>query len=417
MARRSIHRLASREVATLTKPGRHADGGNLYLVIRPDGSRRWSFLFRDRRNGRLREMGLGAAVGPKKAGVGLQEARRKAEAARGALYAGNDPISDRREQKAATLASTVTFGQVADDVFTAISPGFKNEKHRDQWKSSLAIYAAPLWSMLVKDIDTDAILKVLRPIWQTKHDTAVRVRGRIEHVLDAAKVRNLRTGDNPARWRGHLDKLLSKRNATKRNHFAAIPYGEMAALVRDVRAKGSVSAFALEFCILTATRTNEVIGAKWNEIDLSKKVWTIPGVRMKSGFEFRVPLTDRAVDVLKKLRPAGVEVAPASYVFPGRKTDAPLSNMAMLKVLRDLRGQGSTVHGTARSSFKDWAAETTNHANIVSEMALSHAIGSETEEAYRRGDLFQKRRKLMEDWSRFLSRESARVVEIDRNAR
>ena len=361
-------------------------------------------------------MGLGAAVGPKKVGTGLQEARRKAEAARAALYAGNDPISDRREQKAAALASTVTFGQVADDVFAAISPGFKNEKHRDQWKSSLAIYAAPLWSLLVKDIATDHVLKVLRPIWQTKHDTAVRVRGRIEHVLDAAKVRNLRTGDNPARWRGHLDKLLSKRNATKRNHFAAIPYADMGALIRDVRGQGSISSFALEFCILTATRTNEVIGAKWNEIDLAKKIWIIPAARMKAGFEFRVPLTDRAVEVLKKLRPAGVEIAADSFVFPGRKANAPLSNMAMLELLRDLRGMGNTVHGF-RSSFKDWAAETTNHANIVSEMALAHTIGDKTEEAYRRGDLFQKRRKLMEDWSRFLSRDSARVVKIDRNAR
>jgi integrase len=416
MARRTIHRLASREVATLKTVGRHADGGNLYLVIRPDGSRRWSFLFRDRGTGRLREMGLGGAVGPQKVGVGLQEARRKAEAARAALYAGNDPISDRRNQKAVLLASTVTFGQVADEVFAAISPGFKNEKHRDQWKSSLSIYAAPLWSMLVKDIDTDAILKVLRPIWQTKHDTAVRVRGRIEHVLDAAKVRNLRTGDNPARWRGHLDKLLSKRNAAKRNHFAAIPYSEIGALMRELRGQQSISSMALEFCILTATRTNEVIGAKWNEIDFTKKVWSIPGTRMKAGFEFRVPLTDRAVEVLKKLKPAGVEIVPNSYVFPGRKTDAPLSNMAMLELLRDLRGMGNTVHGF-RSTFKDWAAETTNHANIVSEMALAHTIGDKTEEAYRRGDLFQKRRKLMDDWARFLSRDSAGIVAINRKAK
>jgi integrase len=416
MARRTIHRLASRAVASLTKPGRHADGGNLYLVIRPDGSRRYVFLYHDRQTGRPREMGLGPAAGPKKAGVTLQEARRKAEAARMSLYAGSDPIADRRKQIAAALASTATFGQVADEVFAAISPGFKNEKHRDQWKSSLAIHAAPLWSVLVKDIGTDEILKVLRPIWQTRHDTAVRVRGRIEHVLDAAKVRNLRTGDNPARWRGHLDKLLSKKAAADKGHFAALPYADMATFMRDLRARESVSGFALEFLILTAARTNETIGARWSEIDLGKKLWTIPGKRMKSGFEHRVPLTDRAVEILKRMKPAGIDLNSIAYVFPGRRSGAPLSNMAMLQLLRDLRDKGFTVHGF-RSTFKDWAAETTNHANIVSEMALAHAIGDKTEKAYRRGDLFQKRRKLMDDWTRFLSRMPASVVSIERKTK
>ncbi|MDB6146422.1 MAG: integrase [Spartobacteria bacterium] len=405
MAARQLHRLSAREVTTLATVGRHADGGNLYLSISPT-ARRWVFLYRARGTGRLREMGLGPAPGPKKPGLSLQDARGKAAEARRLLLHGTDPITDKRSK-----SGSKTFGEFADELLDDISSGFRNLKHRTQWETTLKTHAASLRPKLLKDIGTDDVLEVLRPIWEIRHETASRVRGRIERVLDAARAKGLRIGENPARWRGHLKELLSKRKTLTRGHHGALPYAEMPAFMSDLHVRKSVSALALEFTILTAVRTSEAIGANWAEVDLDKCVWTIPANRIKAGKEHRVPLTARAIEILRSLSPQ-----PEGVVFPGQKRGMPLSNMAMLELLRSMRGRGLTTHGF-RSSFKDWAAETTTHENIVTEMALAHAIGTKVESAYRRGDLFQKRQSLMDDWAHYLSGEIGNVVSIKRSAK
>ena len=406
MAAREMHRLSARKVATLSTVGRHADGGNLYLSVSRNGGRRWVFLYRTRGTGRLREMGLGPAPGPKKPGLSLQDARVKAAEARRLLFNGADPLTDKRSK-----AGSKTFGEFADELVSNIASGFRNAKHREQWGSTLKIHAAPLRPKLLKDIGTEDVLEVLRPIWETRHETASRVRGRIERVLDAARAKGLRSGENPARWRGHLKELLSKRKTLTRGHHRALPYSEMPSFIAELRDRKSVSAMALEFTILCAVRTSETIGAKWTEIDLDRKTWKIPANRIKAGKEHRVPLTPRALAILEALN-----IQSDGFVFPGQKSGKPLSNMAMLELLRTMRGRGFTVHGM-RSSFKDWAAETTTHENTVTEMALAHAIGQKVEAAYRRGDLFAKRQILMDDWSRFLSGEIAKVLSIRRQSR
>jgi integrase len=405
MPKREMHRLSARKVATLSAVGRHADGGNLYLSISPSGGRRWVFLYRARGTGRLREMGLGPAPGPKRPGLPLQDARAKAAEARRLLFNGTDPLTEKR-----ATAGTKTFGEFADEFVSNITSGFRNRKHQAQWDSTLKTHAASLRPKLLKDIGTEDILEVLRPIWETRHETASRVRGRIERVLDAAKAKGLRTGENPARWRGHLKELLSKRKTLTRGHHGALRYDDMPAFIAEVQARKSVSALALEFTIMTAARTSETIGATWSEIDLQKKIWTIPASRIKAGKEHRVPLTVRAVEILKTLN-----VQSEGFVFPGQKRGKPLSNMAILELLRSMRGRTFTVHGF-RSSFKDWAAETTTHDNFVTEMALAHAIGTKVESAYRRGDLFKKRQSLMDDWAQFLSGQKAKVVSIRRKS-
>jgi integrase len=403
MAAREMHRLSARKVTTLSAVGRHADGGNLYLSVSRNGGRRWVFLYRTRGTGRLREMGLGPAPGPKKPGLSLQDARVKAAEARRLLFNGTDPLSDKRSN-----AGTKTFGEFADELVSNIASGFRNAKHREQWESTLKTHAALLRPKLLKDIGTEDVLEVLRPIWETRHETASRVRGRIERVLDAARAKALRSGENPARWRGHLKELLSRRKTLTRGHHGALPYGEMPAFIAELRNRKSVSAMALEFTILCAVRTSETIGAEWSEIDLDRNIWNIPANRIKAGKEHRVPLTPRTLEILK-----AVKIRPAGFVFPGQRSGKPLSNMAMLELLRDMRGRGFTVHGF-RSAFKDWAAETTTHENAVSEMALAHAVGNKVEAAYRRGDLFKKRQSLMDDWARFLSEDTTNIVPIRR---
>ena len=402
MAKREMHRLSARHVMALSMVGRHADGGNLYLSVSKTG-RRWVFLYRARGTGRLREMGLGPAPGPKKPGLSLRDARAKAAEARRLLFHGTDPLTDKRSK-----AGTKTFGEFADELVSNISSGFRNVKHREQWSSTLKTHAASLRPKLLKDIGTEDVLEVLRPIWETRHETASRVRGRIERVLDAARAKGLRSGENPARWRGHLKELLSKRKTLTRGHHGALPFAEMPDFMGELRARKSVSALALEFTILTAVRTSEAVGANWSEIDLDKNIWTIPANRIKAGKEHRVPLTTRAVEILCALQPQT-----EGFVFPGQKRGKSLSNMAMLELVRSMRGRGVTTHGF-RSSFKDWAAETTAHENIVTEMALAHAVESKVESAYRRGDLFQKRQSLMDDWARFLSSETGKVISIGR---
>lgn len=352
----------------------------------------------------MRNMGLGPLVD-----VSLAEARRKAAKHRNTLRDGQDPLAQRRaaqQANRAVIEKQKTFSECSAAYIEAHSPSWSNPKHRAQWTNTLKTYAEPsLGNKLVSDVDTEAVLKVLEPIWLTKTETARRVRQRIERVLDWAKARGYRSGDNPAQWKGHLDKLLAK-SPDKVRHFNAMPYGEISDFMDNLRALHSISARALELTILTATRTGEVIAARWEEFN--GDVWTIPAARMKSGREHRVPLSSAARRNLDRIP----EIT--DFLFPGIGGNDHISNMTMLKVLRDLTGEQYkyTVHGF-RSTFRDWAAETTAYPNHVQEMALAHTIKSDVEAAYRRGDLFEKRRRLMEAWAQFIAAEnSADLVRI-----
>jgi integrase len=391
---RALHKLTARRVATLIEPGRHGDGGGLYLSISKDGRRRWIFLFR--RQGKLREMGLGAARD-----VSLADARAKADAARKQVAESLDPIVERERVKVAVP----TFGEAADSLITAIESQIRNAKHVAQWRMTLREYAAPLRNKPVDQISTEDVLAVLRPIWQTKAETASRLRGRIERVLDAAKAQGHRSGENPAAWRGHLALLLPKRHKLQRGHHAAMPFGEVPAFIAQLRIREAVAARALEFLILTAARTGEVLGATWEEFDPDAKVWTVPAQRMKAAREHRVPLSPRASDILVQMAEFGR--APGKYVFPSTKLGRPLSVMAMDMLLRRL-DQDVTVHGF-RSSFRDWCGELSTFPREVAEAALAHVVGDATERAYRRGDALDKRRPLMEAWATYCSVEPAAV--------
>ena len=302
MARRATNRLSARTVVTV-KPGKHADGLGLYLIVAPEGARKW--VFRYTRNGRAREMGLGQARADN-----LAEARRRTIAARQAIEAGQDPLDMKRR-----VSKAGTFGAVAEDLMASLDGGFRNAKHKAQWRSTLTTYAAPLWEKPVSTIGVDDVLAVLKPIWQTKPETATRVRGRIERVLDAAKAKKLREGDNPAAWRGNLAALLPKAAKLARGHHAAMPYAEVPAFIAELRQREAVTARALEFLILTAARAGEVFGATWAEIDTDTKVWIVPKERMKAGRPHSVPLTPRALAIIEEMRQARVEGF--EHVFPG----------------------------------------------------------------------------------------------------
>lgn len=391
---RAINKLTAVAIAKTTKPGRYGDGGGLWLQVSQFGTKAWIFRFMI--NGKAREMGLGSIET-----FSLKEARERAREARQLVANGVDPIEKRASEKLANGAASaklITFSEAASRYLKAHAAAWRNLKHADQWKNTLEAYAKPtIGSLGVADVETSHIVNVLEPIWTTKTETASRVRGRIEAILDWATARGFRTGENPARWRGHLDKLLPARGKiTKVQHHAALPYGALPAFLEGVRASEYISARALEFTILTAARTGEAIGAKWPEFDLAQKIWTIPGDRMKSGRDHRVPLSDRAVQILDKL-PRGSD----QYVFPGAREGKPLSNMAMLEFLRGIDETSElTVHGF-RSTFRDWAAEQTNFPRDVAEAALAHVIADKTEAAYRRGDALEKRRKLMNAWARY----------------
>ncbi|AWN39967.1 tyrosine-type recombinase/integrase [Methylobacterium durans] len=388
---RSVKKLSARSVATVSKPGRHSDGEGLYLVVDASGAKRWLFLFRWQ--GKLKEMGLGGL-----SSVSLADAREKAAEARRTLKAGHNPIEQRRTAREERLAA-VTFGAFADEVVTSLKSGFRNDKHKAQWTSTLNTYAAPLRNMPVEAIGTDDVLRVLTPIWQSKNETASRLRGRIERILDAAKAKELRTGENPARWRGHLDKLLPARRKLTRGRHAAMPFEEVPAFVADLRKREAVAAMALEFCILNASRSGEVLGARWSEIDRRTKTWILPPERMKGGLEHRVPLTERALAILDRAE----AIRSSEYVFPGYKRDRPLSVMAMEMMLRRMKVD-VTVHGF-RSSFRDWAGERTAFPREIAETALAHVVGDATERAYRRGDALERRRKMMAAWAAFIGKE------------
>jgi integrase len=389
---RAVKKLSARAVSTLTAPGRHSDGDGLYLVVDASGAKRWLYLFRWQ--SKLKEMGLGGL-----SAVSLSEAREKALAARQILKAGKNPIEQKRTAKE-ERAAAVSFGAFAEEVVASLSQGFRNDKHKAQWASTLRTYAGPLWMKPIDEITTDHVLSVLTPIWQTKSETASRLRGRIERVLAAAKAKGLRTGGNPALWRGHLDKLLPARRKLTRGHHAAMAFEEVPAFMADLRDRDAIAGLALQFCILNASRSGEILGARWSEMDRKTKVWTIPAMRMKAGVEHRVPLTDAALAILDQVE----VVRRGEYVFPGQKPDRPLSIMAMEMMLRRMKVD-VTVHGF-RSSFRDWAGESTSFPREIAETALAHVVGDATERAYRRGDALEKRRALMEAWSAFINSEA-----------
>jgi integrase len=333
--------------------------------------------------------------------ISLAEARKRTAECRRMRHDGIDPIEARgaqRDQKRLEGARSMTFDVCAEAYIEAHKASWRNGKHAEQWRGSLRNYASPVFgSSPVQAIDLALVMKALEPIWQTKSETASRLRGRIESVLDWATVRGYRKGENPARWRSHLDKLLPTRaKIQKVKHYPALPYAEIGAFMEALRGQEAVAARALEFLIQTAARTGEIIGTRWDEVDLTDKIWVVPGARMKAGREHRVPLSGPALAVLKKMN----EICESDFVFPGGKKGMPLSNMAMLALLKRIGRNDLTAHGF-RSTFRDWAAERTTFPREVVEMALAHTIENKVEAAYRRGDLFQKRRQLMEAWARF----------------
>jgi len=402
---RDTQKLTDRKVQT-AKAGRYSDGEGLYLIVDPTGGRRWCFLFRW--EGKLKEMGLGGlkARGGKPA-VSLSKARDKAALARAIVGEGRNPIVEGLPED----KPVPTFGEAADSFVAGLGPQWRNAKHCDQWAMTLTRYAAPIRAMKVDAVDTAAVLRVLTPLWQSKTETASRLRGRIERVLDAAKARGERQGENPARWRGHLDHLLPRRQKLARGHHAALPYAEVPAFLADLHGREAVAALGLEFLILTAGRSGEVLGARWDEVDPEAKLWTIPAERMKAGREHRVPLSAAAVAVLEKVK----VLRQGDLVFPGQRKDRPLSVMALAMLLRRMKVD-VTPHGF-RSSFRDWAGEVSTFPRELAEAALAHVVGDATERAYARGDALAKRRKLMDAWAAYCEpRAGATVVAMRRGA-
>jgi integrase len=396
MARRTAG-LTARKVETVKTPGMYADGGGLYLQVAPTGAKTWIYRFQLR--GRRRDMGLGStAVYP------LAEARRKASDARRLVAEGIDPIEQRGEKAAAAAASAVkmmAFEECAERYMAAHRSGWRNEKHKAQWASTLATYVYPVLGRVpVAAVDIGLVTTVIEPIWSTKPETASRVRGRIEAVLNYATAQGWRQGANPARWRGHLDQLLPKKTKVRRvKHHAALPYAELPAFMPELRQQQGVAARALELAILCAARTAEVIGARWEEFDLAGRLWAIPAERMKAGKEHRVPLPGPAIGVLEQM----TAIRQSEFVFAGEQSGRPISNMAMLMLLCRMGRGDLTVHGF-RSSFRDWVAERTTFPTEVAEMALAHTVSDKVEAAYRRGDLFEKRRHLAEAWAKYCTR-------------
>lgn len=392
MGRRTLYRLSAAKVSNLTERGYYADGGGLYFRVSEFNTRLWAFRYT--RAGKTREMGLGAYPD-----VTLKEARERAEKSRLLLRDDIDPIDQRQAARSAMLAAretALTFEQCATAYIAAKEHEWKNAKHGDQWRNTLAAYAFPvIGSLLVHHIDQTHILKILEPIWTTKTETASRLRGRLENILDYATVRGHRKGDNPARWRGHLDKLLATpTKVAKVSHHAALPYTEIGSFMADLRQQAGMGARALEFAIITAARSGEVRGATWAEVDIDQAVWNIPADRMKAGREHRIPLSNAALELLKYLpRTEG-----SKLIFPNTKGTA-LSDMTLTAVLRRMN-RPITAHGF-RSTFRDWAGETTGYPREVIEHALAHQLKDKAEAAYARGTLFDKRRRLMADWAKY----------------
>ena len=391
----NINRLTALQVQKLSKPGYHADGAGLHLCVKATGGKSW--IFRYRYGGKEREMGLGPLHT-----VSLAEAREKALAQRKMLLDGVDPLAAKHAsevQRKLAEASVITFDTAATSYIASHRAGWKNEKHAEQWTNTLTTYASPVFGSLpVADITTPLVLRVLEPIWTTKTETASRVRGRVEKILDWCKTQGYRTGDNPAAWRGHLENLLSAPQKTKKvEHHPALPWREIGAFMQALRTMPGAAALATEFIILTNCRTSEAIEARWSEIDTVEKRWTIPAARMKAAKEHTIPLSDAALAVLQRLK---AETKEGEFVFPGGKKNTPLSNMACLALLKRMGRSDLTVHGF-RSSFRDWAGEATAHPREVIEHAMSHQLKDKAEAAYQRGSLLERRRVLMADWANY----------------
>jgi integrase len=391
--------LTARTIETAKEAGRYSDGNGLYLVVRPGGSKQWAFLYR--RDGKLKEMGLGSPL----KGVALAMARDLRDEARAVMARGGDPLEARRQAEQ-SAAGIPTFGAYALALVDRIEEGFSNPKHRQQWRNTLQTYCEPIWTLPIDRVDTSAVLACLRPIWQSKPETASRVRGRIERVLNAAKAERLRAGENPAAWRGHLDATLPKPAKLTRGHHAALAYADMPAFMADLRARTAIAALALELAVLTATRTNEVLKAQWSEFDLEAGLWTIPAERMKARKDHRVALSNSALTIVRELNAART----SAFVFPGQKPGKPLSNMAMLMLLKRMGRRGAITSHGFRSTFSDWASEVSPYSSELRETALAHTIGNKAEAAYRRGDALEKRRAMMEAWAKWCEPKEANVL-------
>lgn len=382
--------LTAAEIKSSKKP-KLRDGDGLWLHTAKSGARYWVFIFS--KHGRRREMGFGPLVD-----VSLADARRKAEEARKIVQNGGDPFSEMAERQ--VRVKPRTFGEVADEyIDRAVEDRkWRGAKTEAGWRNTLTVHAKPLRKIPVAEVTTDDVVRTLRSIWNTKHETATKVRERIKMVLDAAKVQGLRQGDNPAEWAGHLDQIMSKPDGAGRGHFAAMPYADVPSFLEHLRLATGMGARALEFAILTAARSGEVRGAVWHELDLKKRLWIIPAERMKAGKEHRVPLTSTAVKLLE----IQSERRLSDLVFPGQNPRKPLSDMTLAKALKAVDANGYTVHGF-RTSFRNWVLEETDFPDSLAEMALAHSVGDATVRAYRRGDALERRRRLMDEWAKFCS--------------
>ncbi|MBD8592155.1 MULTISPECIES: site-specific integrase [Pseudomonas] len=391
-------KLNPKQIENLTTSGTYEDGEGLRMVVKPTGKKYW--VLRYQLAGKRREMGLGGFPT-----ITLKKAREAAAEHRKMLSQEIDPLVSRdAERKASRLAEearqarAISFRTVAEDYIAAHKAGWKNAKHIQQWLNTLTTYAFPvIGDTPTEEVTTEQILRILTPIWHTKPETASRVRNRMEMVLDAAKARRLRDGENPARWRGHLDKLLPPRSKVKAVvHHPALPWRELPGFISRIKDRNEPSYRAMLLTILTACRTNECLAATWDEIDLKNAVWKIPAHRMKAGKEHRIPLSQAACDVLRSL----IKIKDNPYVFPSTQKGKHLSNMAMLMGLRYLERGDLTIHGF-RSTFRDWSAEATSYPREVCEQALAHNRQDKAEAAYFRTDLFEKRRAMMEEWAEY----------------
>jgi integrase len=387
---KSLHRLSVKTVAAAKTPGLLADGGGLYLQLTPSGAKSWVFIYR--RKTKRTEIGLGSLRA-----VSLADARGKAAECRSLLAAGKNPKDARRGAK-----QVPTFGEMADRYVASMASGWKNEKHKWQWATTLREHARPLRDLPVDAIDVNDVLAVLKPHWETRPDTASRLRGRMERVFSAAKTQGYRTGENPAAWRENLVNLLPRPKHLTRGHLRAMPWADVPTFITQLRLREGVAARALEFLILTAARSGEVRGAMWDEINLQTRVWIVPAQRMKAGREHRVPLTERALAILTMMGPLRKS---DGLIFPGTNSGVALSDMTLLAVLKRMKVKAVTVHGF-RSSFRDWCGEETSYPREIAEAALAHAVGNQVELAYRRGDAMERRRDLMAAWGWFLEGET-----------
>jgi len=381
---RTTNKLTAVGIASLRGRSRHGDGGGLWLNISHSGSKAWVFRWSPK-GGKPREMGLGSYPA-----VSLANARQLAVGYREHVAAGRDPKAERDK------GTGKLFGDVVAAYLEAMSPKWTNDKTRWQWRSTLMDVCRGLHKRPVAQIDTPDVLGILNKMWLTTPETAARVRMRIERVLYYAKAQGWRDGENPARWRGHLENILPQRDRRLVKHHPAMRYADLPEFMLRLRATEALAARALELLILTASRTGEVLKAQWSEIDLEARVWCIPAERMKAKNEHRIPLSGAALAVVGPLH----EMRVSDYVFPGQKAGKPLSNMSMEMVLRRMRMEGVTVHGF-RSTFRDWCGDETDYPREIAEAALAHRLGDSVELSYRRGDALEKRRQLMEDWSNF----------------